>query len=67
MENEVIHREREFSNEYINMMYRLFVRCPGVDTRDASGAVHLGEIGSIIEKNWEKATPYSPATRKKAF
>jgi hypothetical protein len=63
----VIHRESEFSNEYINMMYWLFGRCPGVDTRDASGAVHLGEIGPVADKNWGKATAYSPAVaRKKA-
>jgi hypothetical protein len=66
MENEVIHREREFSDEYINMMYWLFLRCPRVETIDATGALHLGEIGSVAEKNWTKATPYSPATRKKA-
>ena len=63
---DIVHREREFSEEYINMMYWLFVRCPGVDTRDSSDAVHLGEIGSIVERNWNRATPYSPATRKKA-
>ena len=62
----IVEREKEFSDEYINMMYWLFVRCPGVDTRDSSGVLHLGEIGSIVERNWEKATPYSPATRKKA-
>jgi hypothetical protein len=66
MDNGVIHREREFSEDYINMMYWLFLRCPGVETIDATGALHLGEIGCVREKKWEKATPYSPATRKKA-
>jgi hypothetical protein len=64
---DIVQREREFSDEYINMMYWLFLRCAGVDTRDASGVLHLGEIGSAVEKNWEKATPYSLAVpRKKA-
>jgi hypothetical protein len=62
----IIHREREFSDEYINMMYWLFLRCPGVDTRDASGALELGEIGPVAEKSWTKDTPYSPAIKTEA-
>jgi hypothetical protein len=64
---DIVHREREFSEEYIAAKYWLFVRCPGVETIDATGALHLGEIGCVTEKNWEKATPYSSAVpRKKA-
>jgi hypothetical protein len=64
---EIVHRESEFSDEYINMMYWLFLRCPHFETIDATGALHLGEIGCVTEKNWEKATPYSLAVpRKKA-
>jgi hypothetical protein len=66
MENEIVQREREFSEEYIAAKYWLFVRCPGVETIDATGALYLGEIGCVREKNWTKDTPYSPATRKKA-
>lgn len=54
------HNE-EFSDAYIQMMWLLFLRCPGVDAQDDSGAYYLGEIGETRNKNWTRMTPYSPA------
>jgi hypothetical protein len=51
---------------YIRAMFALYVQCPGRDTRDATGAYSLGEIGETAPKNWSKATPYSLAQPKES-
>jgi hypothetical protein len=53
--------DSEFTDGYIARMWLLWLLTPSIDTRDATGAVHLGEIGPVKEKNWTKATPYSRA------
>ena len=54
----------DLRDRYILAMWLMFLRAPGRDTRDESGAYHLGEIGSDAPKNWYKDTPYSPAKRR---
>jgi hypothetical protein len=49
---------------YIRAMYALYLQCPGRETKDVTGAYHLGEIGETAPKNWTKATPYSLAIPK---
>jgi hypothetical protein len=49
---------------YIQAMFALYMQCPGRETKDVTGAYHLGEIGETAPKNWSKATPYSPASPK---
>jgi hypothetical protein len=49
---------------YIRAMFALYMQCPGRETKDVTGAYHLGEIGETAPKNWSKATPYSPASPK---
>jgi hypothetical protein len=51
----------EFSEDYIQARWLLFLRWPGRDTRDDARASDLGEVGAIRAKNWTKATPYGPA------
>jgi hypothetical protein len=53
--------EREFSDDYLLRMWLLWIMSPARDTRDATGAVHLGEIGPTPERNWRRTTPYSVA------
>jgi len=51
---------------YIAAMFALYMRAPARPTREEvrRGAItHLGEIGSVREKNWTRTTPYSPARR----
>jgi hypothetical protein len=46
---------------YVARMWILWCSVPGRETRDAAGALDLGEVGSVAEKNWYKASVYSPA------
>ena len=46
---------------YIARMWILFLCSPGRDTRDASGALDLGEVGPVNERKVSRMTPYSPA------
>jgi hypothetical protein len=69
--NSSIVKYRPTDNEdprdlYVRAMYALYLRCPGRETKDVTGAYHLGEIGETAPKNWSKATPYSPASPKPA-
>jgi len=41
----------------------MFLRAPGKKTAPGE-IVNLGEIGNVAEKNWLKATPYSPAEKQ---
>jgi hypothetical protein len=51
------------TEENLWAMWLMYGRAP--HTRTAPGElVDLGEIGSVAEKNWSKATPYSPAEMK---
>jgi hypothetical protein len=49
---------------YIAAMFAMYLRAPARPTREEvkRGIVSdLGEVGSVQEKNWTRATPYSPA------
>ena len=51
---------------YIAAMFAMYMRAPARPTREevCRGVVtDLGEIGSVQEKNWTRATPYSLAQR----
>ena len=51
---------------YIAAMFAMYVRAPARPTREelTRGAItDLGEIGSVQEKTWDRATPYSVAQR----
>jgi len=48
------------SEAYIQRMWILWLMAPHRETFDGK-SLDLGEIGSVAEKNWTKATPYSPA------
>jgi len=45
---------------YIEAMWLMFLRAPGRQTAPGE-LVDLGEIGVTKEKDWQRATPYSPA------
>ena len=47
---------------YIRMMWVRFLLVPGRNTAPGE-VVDLGEIGSAAEKDWQRATPYSPAIK----
>ena len=48
--------------DYIAAMYLLYLRCPGRDTRDASGVLDLGEIGETkSDRGIYRWCPYAPA------
>jgi hypothetical protein len=51
---------QEIHDDYVAAMWLLYLRCPGRDTRDETGAYQLGEIGSAAEKSWTRPTPYRP-------
>jgi hypothetical protein len=48
------------TEEYIWAMWLMYGRAPNTLTAPGE-CVDLGEVGSVAEKNWSKATPYSPA------
>jgi hypothetical protein len=52
----------EYTHEYIEARWLLFLATPCRKSADADGRFNLGEVGAIPEKNWCKKTPYSPAT-----
>ncbi len=45
---------------YIQAMWLLFLFAPSKPGPEPDGMYNLGEIGSDTEKNWSRATPYSP-------
>lgn len=52
---------------YIAAMFAMYVRAPARPTCEEvrRGAItDLGELGSVQERNWTRATPYSPAQRE---
>jgi hypothetical protein len=50
-----------FSPEYVEARWLLFLATPCRKHPEADGSFDLGEVGEAPEKNWDKATPYSPA------
>jgi hypothetical protein len=48
---------------HIFAMWLLYCFAPSKPTPDVDGCYDLGSIGSDVEKNWTKATPYSLAQR----
>ncbi|HXM97172.1 MAG TPA: hypothetical protein VN982_01720 [Candidatus Dormibacteraeota bacterium] len=55
--------EEERTRLHIDAMWLLFLRTPARATGPGE-PIDLGEIGAAPERNWSKATPYSPATAK---
>lgn len=53
-------RPKSDRETYIQAMWLMFLRAPGRQTAPGE-PVDLGEIGEVREKNWTKATAYSPA------
>jgi hypothetical protein len=49
---------------HILAMWLLFLRAPAKSEPDTNGFFDLGEVGTAREKNWSKATVYSPAQRE---
>ncbi len=45
---------------YIQAMWMLFLFAPTKPNPELDGSYNLGEIGSDANKNWSRATPYSP-------
>ncbi len=45
---------------YIQAMWLLFLSTPAKPNPEPDGFYNLGEIGSDANKNWSRATPYSP-------
>jgi len=57
----IIKRQPEANiDAHILAMWLLFCFAPSKPTPDVDGSYNLGEIGSDAEKNWSRATPYSP-------
>lgn len=54
------NREGSDREAFIAAMWLMFLRTPCRNTKPGE-PVDLGEIGEVREKNWTKATPYSPA------
>jgi hypothetical protein len=48
---------------FLFAMYLMYCRAPGKKTAPGE-PIELGEIGSVPEKNWSKASPYSPAEKQ---
>ena len=48
---------------HILAMWLMYCRAPGRKTAPGE-PVDLGEIGSDVEKNWSRLTPYSVARRE---
>jgi hypothetical protein len=44
--------------------FLMFARTPRKAEPDVDGSYSLGEIGSDVEKNWSRLTPYSPSQRQ---
>jgi hypothetical protein len=47
---------------FIEAMWIMFLRAPERPTAPGE-CVDLGEVGSVKEKDWQRATPYSPAIK----
>jgi hypothetical protein len=51
---------------FVWAMWLMYCRAPSKPNADIDGCFDLGEIGRATDKNWTKATPYSPAQVRRA-
>jgi hypothetical protein len=63
MQTIVKHQPQPDVDAFLFAMYLMYWRAPGCKTAPGE-IVNLGEIGAVVEKNWLKATPYSPAEKQ---
>jgi len=57
----------QFTEEYVRARWLLFLAAPSRPRPDETNRYDLGNIGSTPERNWLKATPYSPSQLKNPF
>jgi hypothetical protein len=52
------------ADAFILAMFLMFARAPRKAQPEIDGSYDLGEVGSDVEKNWSRLTPYSVARRE---
>jgi hypothetical protein len=60
----VKHQPEPDIDAFILALWLMFCRCPRRPEPDFDGHYDLGDIGSTVEKNWHRLTPYSVAKLK---
>jgi hypothetical protein len=53
-------RQNADREKYIQAMWLRFLLAPSKPNPELDGFYNLGEIGGDADKNWTRATPYSP-------
>ncbi len=53
-------RQNADREKYIQAMWLRFLLAPSKPHPELDGSYNLGEIGTDANKNWTRATPYSP-------
>jgi hypothetical protein len=56
----------DIREEYIFRYFQMYLRANANPEPDLTGAFYLGDLDEVREKNWQKATPYSPAQLRTA-
>ena len=51
-------------NAFLLAMWLMYCRAPRKETPEVDGSYSRGEIGTDVEKNWTRLTPYSIARRE---